>query len=41
MEPFHLRREREEGYFDSETGDYVEYRRDEEEDAWVDALPSE
>ena len=39
FEPFHLRREREEGYFDYD-GCYVEYRDpDEEADAWLDALP--
>ncbi|RMZ52950.1 hypothetical protein APUTEX25_001069 [Auxenochlorella protothecoides] len=40
LEPFHMKRERELGYFDAETGDYVEYasRRD-VPDAWADALP--
>ncbi|PRW58842.1 CD2 antigen cytoplasmic tail-binding 2 [Chlorella sorokiniana] len=37
IEPFHLKREREEGYFD-EDGTYVEYKRDEVEDAWADSL---
>ncbi|KAL4445882.1 hypothetical protein ABPG77_009081 [Micractinium sp. CCAP 211/92] len=37
FEPFHLKREREEGYFD-EAGSYVEYKNDEVEDAWADEL---
>eukprot|EP00887_Chlorella_sp_A99_P000952 scaffold5.g952.t1 len=39
IEPFHLKREREEGYFDEE-GNYVELKEEEgeEEDAWADAL---
>ncbi|KAL4425716.1 hypothetical protein ABPG75_009732 [Micractinium tetrahymenae] len=37
FEPFHLKREREEGYFD-EAGNYVEYKTDEVEDAWADEL---
>lgn len=41
FEPFHMREERAEGYFDRETGDYVRYQRQEEEDAWVDGLPGE
>ncbi|KAL4859915.1 CD2 antigen cytoplasmic tail-binding protein 2 [Chlorella vulgaris] len=36
-EPFHLKREREEGYFD-EDGNYVEYKAQEVEDAWADGL---
>lgn len=42
LEPFHMKRERELGYFDAETGDYVEYasRRD-VPDAWADALPGQ
>jgi hypothetical protein len=41
LEPFNMRQEREEGFFDAVTGDYVAYKRRnrEERDAWVDALP--
>lgn len=41
LEPFHLKREREEGYFDEETGTYVRHRvaAPDVEDAWADALP--
>lgn len=39
IEPFHLKAEREEGYFDRESGGYVRLRRVEGvEDAWADAL---
>eukprot|EP00891_Asterochloris_glomerata_P003074 jgi/Astpho2/3074/Aster-x0561 len=37
FEPFHLHREREEGYFDAE-GNYVSYRTDVVKDAWLDTL---
>lgn len=37
IEPFHLRRERAEGFFDGE-GNYVEYRLDAVSDAWLDSL---
>jgi CD2 antigen cytoplasmic tail-binding protein 2 len=37
IEPFHLRRERAEGFFDAE-GNYVEYRLEPESDAWLDSL---
>ncbi|CAN6478211.1 unnamed protein product [Victoria cruziana] len=39
MEPFNLKKEREEGYFDSE-GNFVEYRADKDEikDAWIDSV---
>eukprot|EP00879_Flechtneria_rotunda_P007400 GHRR01007762.1.p1 GENE.GHRR01007762.1~~GHRR01007762.1.p1 ORF type:complete len:636 (+),score=316.63 GHRR01007762.1:577-2484(+) len=37
IEPFHLRRERAEGFFDEE-GNYVENRVDPEVDAWLDSL---
>jgi CD2 antigen cytoplasmic tail-binding protein 2 len=37
IEPFHLRRERAEGFFDAE-GNYVEYRLEAESDAWLDSL---
>ena len=34
LEPFNLRKEREEGYFDAE-GNYIEYRLQLNEDAWL------
>ena len=37
IEPFHLRQEREAGFFDDE-GNYVAFR-DEVEDAWLESLP--
>lgn len=37
IEPFHLRRERAEGFFDAE-GNYVEYKLEPESDAWLDSL---
>ena len=37
FEPFHLKREREEGYFDSD-GNYIQYKLDEVKDAWLDSL---
>ncbi|KIY99068.1 CD2 antigen cytoplasmic tail-binding protein 2 [Monoraphidium neglectum] len=37
IEPFHLKREREEGYFDAE-GNYIQYRRDVPDDAWLESL---
>ena len=37
IEPFHLRQEREAGFFDEE-GNYVAFK-DEVEDAWLDSLP--
>jgi hypothetical protein len=37
IEPFHLRRERAEGFFDGE-GNYVEYRLEPVSDAWLDSL---
>lgn len=37
IEPFHLRRERAEGFFD-EDGNYVERKMLEESDAWLDSL---
>ncbi|KAL4447596.1 hypothetical protein ABPG75_004815 [Micractinium tetrahymenae] len=40
MEPFHLRRELEEGYFDP-AGNYLEYAREEEEDAWLESIEDE
>ena len=43
LEPFNLKREREEGYFDPVTGSYIAYldRKglEEIEDAWADSLP--
>lgn len=39
FEPFHLKVEREEGYFDRESGSYVRLRKKEAvDDAWADAL---
>ncbi|KAL6760867.1 hypothetical protein V8C86DRAFT_3024172 [Haematococcus lacustris] len=40
LEPFHLKREREEGFFDA-AGNYVRYRVDEVRDAWLDTLDQE
>lgn len=37
FEPFHLKREREEGFFDSD-GNYIQYKLDEVKDAWLDSL---
>ena len=37
FEPFHLKKERSEGYFDAE-GNYIQYRLDEVKDAWLDSL---
>ncbi|GMH34432.1 hypothetical protein BSKO_02266 [Bryopsis sp. KO-2023] len=37
IEPFHLKREREDGYFDGD-GNYVVFKFDEVKDAWVDSL---
>lgn len=37
IEPFHLRRERSEGFFD-EDGNYIEKISLEESDAWLDSL---
>lgn len=37
FEPFHLKKEREEGYFDSD-GNYIQYKLDEVKDAWLDSL---
>ncbi|GAB4822836.1 hypothetical protein N2152v2_009882 [Parachlorella kessleri] len=37
MEPFHLKKEREEGYMDGE-GNYIEYDRPDEQDAWLDSI---
>ncbi|EFN59969.1 hypothetical protein CHLNCDRAFT_133077 [Chlorella variabilis] len=37
VEPFHLRRELSEGYFDP-AGTYIEYGRAEEQDAWLDSI---
>lgn len=37
IEPFHFRKEREEGYFD-EDGNYIEHRLDNANDAWLDSL---
>ena len=41
IEPFHLRAERAGGRFDPETGDYTTFKREEVDDAWVDALPGQ
>ena len=38
FEPFHLKKEREEGYFDAD-GNYIQYKLDEVKDAWLDSLP--
>lgn len=38
IEPFHLRQEREAGYFDDE-GNYVAFKDDRPEDAWLESLP--
>ncbi|KAK9840947.1 hypothetical protein WJX81_001959 [Elliptochloris bilobata] len=38
IEPFHLRSERQGGYFDAE-GTYIEFRNREVPDAWLDSLP--
>ncbi|KAL4428719.1 hypothetical protein ABPG77_009825, partial [Micractinium sp. CCAP 211/92] len=40
MEPFHLKRELEEGCFDP-AGNYLEYGREDEEDAWLDSIEDE
>ena len=37
FEPFHLKKEREEGYFDPD-GNYIQYKLDEVKDAWLDSL---
>ncbi|KAI7837589.1 hypothetical protein COHA_008602 [Chlorella ohadii] len=37
MEPFHLRKEMEEGVFDP-AGAYIEYERQDEQDAWLDSI---
>lgn len=37
FEPFHLKKEREEGYFDAD-GNYIQYKLDEVKDAWLDSL---
>lgn len=37
FEPFHLRKERQEGFFDAE-GNYIQYRLEEVKDAWLDSL---
>lgn len=37
FEPFHLKQEREEGYFDAD-GNYIQYKLDEVKDAWLDSL---
>ena len=37
FEPFHLKKEREEGYFDTD-GNYIQYKLDEVKDAWLDSL---
>jgi CD2 antigen cytoplasmic tail-binding protein 2 len=37
IEPFHLRKELEEGAFDP-AGNYIEYEREEEQDAWLDSI---
>lgn len=37
FEPFHLRKERQEGCFDAE-GNYVLFKLDEVKDAWLDSL---
>ena len=38
IEPFNLRTERAEGYFDEE-GNYVAYRGGDDTDAWLETLP--
>ncbi|KAG9458891.1 hypothetical protein H6P81_003399 [Aristolochia fimbriata] len=40
MEPFNLKQEREEGYFDAE-GNYVEYVVEDKKDAWLDSLDTD
>ncbi|KAK8947722.1 hypothetical protein KSP40_PGU010361 [Platanthera guangdongensis] len=41
IEPFNLKQEKEEGYFD-ENGNYVEYRHEQEiQDAWLDTVSTE
>ena len=37
FEPFHLKKEREEGYFDAD-GNYIQFKLDEVKDAWLDSL---
>ena len=37
FEPFHLKKEREEGYFDAD-GNYIQYKLDDVKDAWLDSL---
>lgn len=37
LEPFHLRQERQEGYFDAD-GAYIQYKLDQVKDAWLDSL---
>lgn len=37
IEPFHLKREREEGYFDAD-GNYIEYALGDDDDAWLASL---
>ena len=38
IEPFHLRQEREAGFFDDE-GNYIAYKDNLPEDAWLESLP--
>lgn len=40
IEPFHLKREREEGYFDAD-GNYIEYALKDDDDAWLASLAGE
>lgn len=37
IEPFHLKKERDDGYFDGE-GNYVPFKVDDFRDAWLDGL---
>lgn len=37
IEPFHLKREREQGYFDAD-GTYIEYALKDDDDAWLASL---
>ena len=42
FEPFHMKNEREEGYFDAESGSYIRVKKKEDiEDVWADTLARE
>lgn len=38
IEPFNMRAERNSGYFDAD-GNYIEFREQEDTDAWLETLP--